>query len=163
MKQKVSKMIQVKDLLSGEQFRKIESAFFRNFSLPLEITDIDGREIRSLCSAGCHPDFCRLVRDSKIGAGRCRQDRLRSLNIAIETGQPYTSLCHAGIALVCVPVMDGSLPLGGLFFGKCIWEPFDETLLQDVTKRLRGLRFAGGSLRHTLSVLPVVSDRKSVV
>ena len=153
-------MIQVKDLLSGEQFRKIESAFFRNFSLPLEITDIDGREIRSLCSAGCHPDFCRLVRDSKIGAGRCRQDRLRSLNIAIETGQPYTSLCHAGIALVCVPVMDGSLPLGGLFFGKCIWEPFDETLLQDVTKRLRGLRFAGGSLRHTLSVLPVVSARR---
>lgn len=160
MKQKSAKTIQIKDLLSREQFRKIETAFFRNFNLPLEITDIDGREIRSLCSIGCHPDFCRLVRDSKIGAGRCRQDRLRSLNIAIETGQPYTSLCHAGIALVCVPVMDGSLPLGGLFFGKCIWEPFDESLLQDVTKRLRGLRFAGGSLKHTLCALPVVSARR---
>ena len=160
MKQKATKTIQIKDLLSREQFRKIESAFFRNFNLLLEIADIDGREIRSLCSAGCHPDFCRLVRDSKVGAGRCRQDRLRSLNIAIETGQPYTSLCHAGIALVCVPVMDGSLPLGGLFFGKCLWEPFDETLLLDVTKRLRGLRFGGGTLTHTLRVLPVVSARR---
>jgi two-component system response regulator YesN len=160
MKQRASKTIQIKDLLSRDQFRKIEAAFLRNFNLPLEITDIDGREIRSLCSTGCHPDFCQLVRDSKIGAARCRQDRLRSLNIAIETGQPYTSLCHGGIALVCVPVMDGSLPLGGLFFGKCIWEPFDEMLLSDVNKRLRGLRFGGGSLKQALSVLPVVSARR---
>lgn len=154
-----SQTIQIKDLLTREQFRGIESAFKRNFSLPLEITDINGRDIRSLSSEGCHPAFCRLVRESKIGAGRCHQDRLRSLNIAIETGQPYTSLCHAGIALVCVPIMEGSLPLGGVFFGKCIWEPPDESLLQDVAKRLRGLRFGTAVLTERLHELAVVSAR----
>ena len=161
MKKKVSKTIQIKDLLTPEQFRKIESAFLRNFGQPLETTDIEGHEIRSLCSKGCHPTFCKLVRDSKIGASRCRQDRLRSLNIAIETGQPYTSLCHAGITLVCVPIMDGSLPLGGLFFGKCLWDPFDEVLLQDVTKRLRGLRFDTKTIQDSLCKLPIVSARRT--
>lgn len=149
MKSNSTQPIQLKELLTQEQFRKVRSAFARHYGLPLEVTDIDGREIRTLSSAGCHPAFCKLVRDSKIGAGRCRQDRLRSLNIAIETGQPYTSLCHAGVVLVCVPVMDGSLPLGGVFFGKCIWEPVDTTLIDDVHKRLRGLRFAPArSSRH---------------
>jgi len=157
---RASKTVQIKDLLTGEQFKRIEAAFLRNFSQPLEITDIDGHEIRSLCSKGCHPAFCKLIRDSKVGALRCRQDRLRSLNIAIETGQPYTSLCHAGITLVCVPIMDGTLTLGGLFFGKCLWEPFDESLLQDVAKRLRSLRFDPETLKDTLRKLSVVSARR---
>lgn len=160
IKKRISKTIQIKDLLTCDQFKRIEAAFSRNFGQPLETTDIDGHEIRSLCSTGCHPAFCKLVRDSKVGISRCRQDRLRSLNIAIETGQPYTSLCHAGITLVCVPIMDGSLPLGGLFFGKCLWEPFDESLLQDVTKRLRGLRFDSEALKDTLRKLSVISARR---
>lgn len=160
MKENTSQTLQLKDLLTREQFRKMESVFGRNYGMPLEITDIDGRDIRGLSSAGCHPGFCRMVRESKVGAGRCHQDRLRSLNIAIETGQPYTSLCHAGIVLVCVPVMNGSEPLGGVFFGKCVWEPADETLVQDVSKRLRGLRFGAGAVAEALGTLAVVSARR---
>lgn len=160
MKSNSTQPIQLKELLTQEQFRQVQSAFGRHYGLPLEVTDIDGREMRALSSAGCHPAFCKLVRDSKIGAGRCRQDRLRSLNIAIETGQPYTSLCHAGVVLVCVPVMDGSLPLGGVFFGKCIWEPVDTTLIDDVHKRLRGLRFAPGAVEAALGELSVISARR---
>ena len=108
--------ISLNEVLTREQFRKIGSAFARNFGLALEVTDTEGREIRTLCSGGCEPGFCRLVRQSKVGAGRCRQDRLRGLNIAIETGQPYITLCHAGIGLGCVPLMAGDLPLGGGIF-----------------------------------------------
>ena len=132
----------------------------RNFKIPLEMTDIGGREIRSFCSEKCHPVFCKHLRTSKTGSHRCRQDRLRSLNISIETGQPYITVCHAGIVLGCVPVMEGDLPLGGLFFGKSVWEPFDEDLEADVQKRLRGLRFDAGDLRDALRQLPVVSARR---
>jgi len=104
--------IQLKDLFSKGQFKKIEAAFTRNFKMSLEMTDIQGREIRSFCSAKCHPAFCKRIRTSKTGLHRCRQDRLRSLNISIETGQPYITVCHAGIVLGCVPVMNGDLPLG---------------------------------------------------
>lgn len=160
MQTKTAKTVHIKDLLTREQYGTMASAFGRNYGLPLEITDLEGREIRTLSSTGCHPAFCRLVRGSKIGAARCLQDRLRSLDIAIETGQPYTSLCHAGIVLVCVPVMNGPLPLGGVFFGKCVWEPADKTLLEDVNKRLRGLRFESGAIKKALGKLEVVSARR---
>ncbi|MCI0499518.1 MAG: PocR ligand-binding domain-containing protein, partial [Planctomycetales bacterium] len=160
MQKQKTKTVQIQDLISKEQFGKVASAFFRNFKLSLETTGIDGREIRSLCSAGCHPSFCQRIRLSKTGFKRCREDRLRSLNISIETGQPYITLCHAGIVLGCVPVMDGSLPLGGLFFGKCLWEPFDESILADVQKRLRGLHVFEYEIRDTLLEAPMVSARR---
>ena len=160
MSKKATDNIQLKDLFSKGQFKKVEAAFIRNFRMSLEMTDIGGREIRSFCSPKCHPEFCKCIRTSKTGSHRCRQDRLRSLNISIETGQPYITVCHAGIVLGCVPVMDGDLPLGGLFFGKSIWEPFDESLESDVQKRLRGLRFNAGDLHDALRQLPVVSARR---
>ncbi len=160
MANKIQKDVHLKDLLTKSQFKQVETAFKRNFKLSLETCDAEGKEIRSLCSAGCHPEFCKRVRQSKSGIKRCRQDRLRSLNISIETGQPYITLCHAGIVLGCIPVMNGDLPLGALFFGKCIWEPFDETLEADVQKRLRGLRIQKHELLETLLKLPVVSARR---
>ena len=146
--------------LKNSILSQLETAFWRNFRLPLEICDVEGGQIRSLCSAGCHPEFCQRIRRSKPAFNRCRQDRLRSLNISIETGQPYITLCHAGIVLACIPVMDGDLPLGGVFFGKCIWEPFDETLETDVQKRLRGLHIYEHEILETLLELPVVSARR---
>lgn len=159
-KTKASQQVLLQDILSKEQFRQIESAFNRHFSLSLETIDVDGSEIRSRCSAACHPEFCKNVRSSKVGAKRCHQDRLRSLNLSIETGQPYITLCHAGIVLACVPIMNGSQPLGGMFFGKCIWEPADNSLRRDVEKRLSGIRVFQQGLDQLVDSLPVVSARR---
>ena len=150
----------LKDFISRSQFHQIETGFRRHFGMSLESTDVAGQEVRSLCSPDCHPAFCKYVRASKTGLQRCRQDRLRSLNISIETGQPYISLCHAGIVLGCVPIMDHDTPLGGLFFGKCIWEPYDESLGRDVLKRLRDLRCVESKIIDGLRTLPVVSARR---
>ena len=152
--------IQLTDLVTKKSFDKISSALQRNFKLLLETTDLEGRNIRSLCASGCYPEFCKRVRQSKIGAKRCHEERIRSLNISIETGQPYLTLCHAGVVLGCIPVMDGDLPLGGMFFGKCIWEPFDELLEADVQKRLRGLHITEQEISETLQKIPVVSARR---
>lgn len=160
MKSTSNKNVSLKDLLTKKQFLRIESAFKRNFNLTLEAVDIDGHEIRSLCSSACHPDFCKRIRSSKIGIKRCHHDRLRSLNLSIETGQPYITLCHAGIVLACVPIMDGNLPLGGMFFAKCIWEPVDESLENDIQKRLTGLRIFHQDIDIVLGRLPVVSARR---
>ncbi|MEN8127028.1 MAG: PocR ligand-binding domain-containing protein [Planctomycetota bacterium] len=152
--------IQLKDLITQKQFQKIASALRRNFKLSVETANLESREIPSLCSSGCYPAFCKRIRQSKSGAKRCREERIRSLNISIETGQPYITLCHAGVVLACIPVMNGDTPLGGMFFGKCIWEPFDETLETDVKKRLRGLRISEQEIYDTLRKIPVVSARR---
>lgn len=158
--QKAANQSLLKDLLTKKQFARIESTLKRNFNLSVETVDVDGREIRGFCSSECHPEFCKRVKASKVGIKRCHQDRLRSLNLSIETGQPYITLCHAGIVLACIPIMDGNIPLGGMFFGKCIWEPFDESLENDILKRLAGLRIFQDSLYPELQALPVVSARR---
>ena len=117
----MSKKRQVSKFPSKERFEKIEKVFRKHFLLPLATSDIKGGEIEDMCSGDCLPTFCRLVRESSAGARGCNEERKQSLKIAIETGQSYTSMCHAGIVLVCVPVMDKDRALGGMFFGKCLW------------------------------------------
>ncbi len=147
-------------LLGKEKFERIEGVFRRHFQLGLEVRNIQGKEIRQMCSADCHPEFCRIVKSSKVGLRRCNRERRRSLKTAIETGQSYISLCHAGIVLVCVPVMDKDRALGGIFFGKCLWEPVTPILIRDVEKRLNVIRVSRKKLTAAMLELPFITGRK---
>ena len=147
-------------LLGKEKFERIERIFRKHFQLGLETRNIQGREIQQMCSVDCMPRFCRIVRGSTEGRGRCDKERRRSLKTAIETGQSYISLCHAGIVLVCVPIMDKDKALGGIFFGKCLWESVTQILVKDVEKRLNGIRVNRRKLTAALRELPFIQGRK---
>ena len=147
-------------LLGKEKFERIEGIFCKHFQLGLETRNIRGREIKQMCSVDCQPKFCRIVRGSTAGRGRCNKERRRSLKIAIETGQSYISLCHAGVVLVCVPIMDKDKALGGIFFGKCLWEPVTQILVKDVEKRLNGIRVNRKKLTAAMRELPFIQGRK---
>jgi two-component system response regulator YesN len=147
-------------LLGKEKYRKIEGVFRKHFQLGLEVSNIQGRGIKQMCSADCEPAFCRIVKSKAKGLSRCNKERRRSLEIAIETGQSYISLCHAGIVLVCVPIMDKDKALGGVFFGKCLWEPVTQTLIRDVEKRLKGVPVDKKKLVDAIRKLPVIQGRK---
>jgi len=144
--------------ISRAMFSKIQGAFSKHFGMPLETTDARGIEEVHLCSNGCHPEFCTIVRSA--APGRCVQDRIRSLGVAIETGQPYISFCHAGIALVCVPVMDGDTPLGGLFFGKCLFNEAGDAVVSDIFECLKDLPIEEQALRDAIDELPVIPGRR---
>ena len=147
-------------LLAGEKFEKIAGVFRKHFQLGLETTGISGAEIKKLCSSDCHPEFCRLVRSSPGGRRRCMKERKRGLGIAIETGQSYISVCHAGIVVICVPVMDKDKALGGMCFGKCLWEPPTDILIEDIRKRLKGIRVDREKLESAIHKLPVIQGKK---
>ncbi|NQT00705.1 MAG: helix-turn-helix domain-containing protein [Planctomycetes bacterium] len=147
-------------LLGKDKFERIEGVFRRHFQLGLETRNIQVKEIKQMCSGDCHPKFCRIVKSSKVGLRRCNRERRRSLEIAIETGQSYISLCHAGIVLVCVPVMDKDKALGGIFFGKCLWEPVTQILIKDIEKRLAGIRVDRKKLAAAMRELPFIQGRK---
>ncbi|MCJ7692191.1 MAG: PocR ligand-binding domain-containing protein [Sedimentisphaerales bacterium] len=150
----------LKDVLSFEKFANIESEFRKQFGFGLETSDDEGRRIKKMCSGDCYPEFCKVVRGSTTGLKRCNEERKRSLKVAIETGQSYISLCHAGIVLVCVPVMDKDKALGGMFFGKCLWEPATAIIVRDVQKRLKGLKIDKAKLARVIGKLAVVPGRK---
>lgn len=143
-----------------EKFAKIEEIFRKHFQFGLETTDTAGKEVKQMCSGDCQPEFCQVVRSSDVGLRRCRKERSRSLQIAIETGQSYITICHAGIVLVCVPVMDKDKALGGIFFGKCIWEPVSEVLVGDIEKRLADIHIDRQKLKAAIYELPVITGKK---
>jgi len=147
---------QLAKLFAKEKFAEIERVFRKHFRLGLETTSIRGKEIKRMCSDDCHPQFCQVVRGSTAGLKRCSKERRQSLKIAIETGQSYISLCHAGIVLVCVPVMDKDKALGGMFFGKCLWEPVTQILVEDIKRRLKGIRTEARKLTAAIKSLPVI-------
>jgi two-component system response regulator YesN len=148
-----------KNLISQEQFGKIEKAFRNHFDLALEMIDLSGKQISSHCSCDCRTAFCEILCSTKTGEKRCILDRIRSLHMAFETGQPYTTLCHAGIIVSCVPVMNNEIPLGGIFLGKCLSEPFSPVIEEDLKKRLIGLRIQKDALFSAARKLPILSAR----
>ncbi len=147
-------------LPGAEKVEKIARVFHEHFQLDLETTDTKGKAIASMCGQDCHPAFCRLVRASAAGLKRCVKERQQSLQIAVETGQSYISLCHAGIVLVCVPVMDKDTVLGGMFFGKCLWEPVTQILVEDIERRLKDIRLNKRKLVNAINKLPVIQGRQ---
>jgi two-component system response regulator YesN len=152
--------LQLERFLSKENYEKIERVFRRHFQLCLETTSVGGREVNRMCSADCHRRFCEIVKGSEEGLRRCNKERRRSIKIAAETGQSYISLCHGGIVLVCVPVMDKDTALGGMFFGKCLWGPVTQILIKDIKKRLTGLEINGRKLTAAIRKLPIIPGRK---
>jgi two-component system response regulator YesN len=150
----------LKKLLAAKKFERIEAVFRKHFQLGLETRNIGGKEIKQMCSADCLPKFCELVQSKAAGLSRCNKERLRSLQIAIETGQSYITICHAGIVLVCVPVMDKDKALGGIFFGKCLWEPVTQVLTKDIKRRLKDIRLNKEKLASALRELPFIHGRK---
>jgi two-component system, response regulator YesN len=139
-------------------FAKVQKTFSKHFGMSLETTDAKGVEDERLCGSGCHPEFCRMVRSA--APGRCMHDRIRSLSVALETGQPYISFCHAGIAIICVPIMDKDVPLGGLFFGKCLFNEAGETIVGDILECLKDLNLDESNVRAAIDELPVIPGRR---
>jgi len=148
------------EVLTPAMFERIERGFRGRFKLALETTGRDGAAVERLCSGDCRPEFCRLVQRDAAGQARCAGERRRGIEIAVETGQPFITICHAGIVLVCVPIVDRDTVHGGLFFGKCLWEPPTESLGQDVAGRLRGIPVEAGRIPRALRRLPVVRGRQ---
>ena len=146
-------------LVSQDQFQSIERAFETHYDFPLEMTDLNGEMVKGY-SSDCQRGFCDILLGNKLCRKRCVQDRVRSMHMAFETGQPYTTLCHAGIILSCVPVMDGDVPLGGVFCAKCLSEPFSDTIREDIDKRLIGLKLDRKKLWSAAEILPVHSARE---
>ncbi len=125
------------DILTPEKFERIERTFRRHFKLGLETTGPDGISMAGLCSEDCRPGFCRWVQQNPDWRRKCVAERARAVEIAAQTGQSFITICHAGIVLVCVPVVDRDTVHGGIFFGKCIWEPATPAITEDIRSRLQ--------------------------
>lgn len=146
--------------LSPKNFAEIQRVFKKHFRLELEGTAVGGKTLARMCGPDCMPEFCTLVRRTHEGLRRCGEERQRSQKIAFETGQCYISICHAGIVLVCVPMMDQDMPIGAIFFGKCLWEQVTAILLEELCKRTAGLGISRNEIETAVNKLPILTGSK---
>lgn len=156
----MAKSLKQTGMFTVDHFRRIEESFRRHFGLGLETAGLDGIAIRGMCSGDFRPEFCRVICDSRTALARCRQQRIRSMMISISAGVPYISLCHGGIVLGCVAIMDKDRGLGGLFFGKCLWNDFNDDTDRDILDRLKGLRLKSYLVTPAARKLPVMTARE---
>jgi two-component system response regulator YesN len=56
--------------------------------------------------------------------------------------------------------MDKDKALGGIYFGKCLWEPVTQILINDVEKRLNGIPLDRKKLTAAMRELPFIQGRK---
>ena len=147
------------EYISKLSLENVCKSFEKLFALGVEVSDTEGNIIYS-SGHNTDVDFCNLVGSCAEGRGRCRQQRIRSINMAMDIGQPYITICHAGILLGCVPIMDGDIPLGGLFFGKCLCENIGESLLKDISDRLYGIMDNSDVILRSLIKLNNIPTRK---
>lgn len=146
--------------ISPSKFEEIEREFRKNFNFPLETIDLKGRTVGSHCSGGYQPQYCKLLGKDRSSHNRCIQDRIRSLHMAFETGQPYTTICHAGVIVCCVPLMNHDVALGGIVCVRGLPETYNQTLREDIEKRLIGLKYDPNSLFKAVQELPVYNTRQ---
>jgi len=152
--------IKLTDFVSKEDIYEVKRIFNENHGFNIEIVDINGREVSFDGKLRCDNGFCEVVNSGSVGRSRCRQERVRGLNIAIETGQPYITICHAGIVIGCVPIMEGNLPLGGIFYGKCLCENVSDGLIEDIHKRIKDVVVKTDRLDAEIKKLAIVTSRK---
>jgi len=56
--------------------------------------------------------------------------------------------------------MDKDKALGGMFFGKCLWEPAGQILVEDIRKRLKDIRIDRRQSATAISKLAVIPGRR---
>lgn len=139
---------------------KIQTVFTKNFGFDIELVDLKGNSNNKITPLKTIPQYCKILHKCKQTSQRCEQEKLRSLAFAFKTGQPYISICHAGLVNVCVPAMENQTPLGGLFFGKCLFEPVSNISKNEILKPLSGLSIDTEKLLKSATKLPVVPARK---
>ena len=106
--------IKLTDFASKEDIFEIKRIFRQNHGFDIEVVDVNGKELPFDHASRNGNGFCETVNSYAGGRERCRQERVRGLNIAIETRTPYVTICMRHINRLRTD--DGrQLPLGGFF------------------------------------------------
>ena len=147
------------DYVSQKAINQIRKQFKAEYGLNFKVSDINGQWINEFNESCETQKFCSLVSNSYIGKGRCKQEKITSLNFAIETGSPYITFCHAGLILVTLPIMSGETPLGGIFFGKCLCGKINDSLKNDISRQLKGVISEKTAIFDALENLDIVDVR----
>ena len=101
--------------------------------------------------------FCRLIRSVPDGLLRCRYQVYKAGRQALDLGEPYVFICHAGLLEWAVPLVHGRDYLGVAVGGRVrLWDA-DETMKQELHSRIEGLKIDSFVLQQSFNQVPHLS------
>lgn len=90
--------------------------FYKLTGLTISVWDAD---FNQLCYQPREmPDFCKLIKSTKLGKKRCLENDKYLCQQTVRTNQTQTHCCHAGLIDTAIPIKFKETLLGFLMFGQ---------------------------------------------
>ncbi len=112
-------------------------------------------------SSGPENLYCQLLRNGQAGETRCRLQMLKGGKMALELGEPYISVCHAGLVEWAVPVLSRGTFQGVVISGKVLLRKPDDKAIDEIINKSLELELDREDLRQALRQLPVISEERA--
>jgi AraC-like DNA-binding protein len=127
--------------------REVREVFYENTGLSISFRFRDSRKTVDFYPAWERNEFCKLIQSSSLGRKRCRMsDREGSRHLENGTFNIYQ--CHAGLTDAVVPLWRQHLKIGAVYTGQVLTRPPDDTLFEEVRRKLDDLDLDYAALRE---------------
>ncbi|MFY9139168.1 MAG: helix-turn-helix domain-containing protein [Thermacetogeniaceae bacterium] len=97
--------------------------------------------------------FCRLIRSVPDGELRCRYQIYKAGRQALDLGEPYVFICHAGLLEWAVPLMRGRDYLGVVVGGRVrLWDA-DKGFKEELRSRIHDLNLDWTAIQQSFDLV----------
>jgi two-component system response regulator YesN len=109
---------------------------------------------------GLGTQYCRLIRSSRVGEARCRQEMLKAGKQAMDLGEPYVYVCHAGLVVWAVPVLRKGQYHGAAVSGRVLMFKPDAEDIKGIINRPQELQTDRQLLQKALQQIPIIDPER---
>jgi two-component system response regulator YesN len=104
--------------------------------------------------------YCSLLHSTQEGEARCCQQMLKAGKQALDLGEPYIYVCHAGLVEWAVPVLCKGQYQGAIVSGGVLMCEPDADAIEEIVNRTRKLEIDRQKLKQAVKQIPIISAER---
>lgn len=144
-------------MVDNDKFIKIVEVFTRATGVTIDINDTRGYP---LVEHNFFYGFCHNIRRNPEGLKRCIKSNAEVGYLSSVTGQSRICKCHAGLALVAVPILIDGKFCGTITAGQMHLEQPDKKAIEQMLEAARYLNFDSRELIESFLEVQVITPEK---
>lgn len=117
-------------------------------------------ETDAVTFCGRRTEFCSLLRSTQEGEARCCEQMLKAGKQALDLGEPYIYVCHAGLVEWAVPVLRKGQYQGAIVSGRVLMCEPDADAIEEIINKPRELEIDRQKLEQVVRQIPIISAER---
>lgn len=117
-------------------------------------------ETDAVTFCGRRTEFCSLLRSTQEGEARCCEQMLKAGKQALDLGEPYIYVCHAGLVEWAVPVLRKGQYQGAIVSGRVLMCEPDADAIEEIINKPRELEIDRQKLEQVIRQIPIISAER---